>query len=528
LFFFFLKKNAKIKKRQTKSQSRKQIANTMRQSRKMAHNFRRALRVCMVKMAKNGKRTALTVFDESVCNFIKGPRWTDVATVLGTTGEKVDASELRLAGWLNGPMNKGRGVQFGAISTDGKSLFLPLPGGSKRDLQQMGTTKPADNSFLFDGFSVFEVSYPDGETIMVKGSFPWVVETQVTFTCSGGVAAVRAIDGTKWLYVAVTRSKVLEVWKVDEEEKRVPKMVLRFKKEEEEHEVVHVDIMEKGACIVAIDTHEILVREGEYLEGEQGMVIVPSMEEGQHAASTQFDPATKPVIGEFTIVMRVETGRGYNVAWKRYFMPPVTKMQASRDGRIMVVLSNCTARPGRIMCSKTGRLLYLIDAPNDVDDLHVSHTGSIAMVSYEGMARVWLAFEDKGLQWPRYSRAPTYIISFEDRNVWAARLLEPVSRDHLLLLTMAVPVDAANDEAATKGPGTVHLWNLSTWKDRTHKYMHANFRALVFLLMCARDRLLRMGKEGTTALPFLPMEVWLLIFGMLHETKVVVEGWEDV
>jgi WD40 repeat protein len=65
-------------------------------------------------------------------------------------------------------------------------------------------------------------------------------------------------------------------------------------------------------------------------------------------------------------------------------------------------------------------------------------------------------------------------------------------------------------QVASCADGTVRIWTVCEWSDRTHLLFGNEMKRLVFQLMCVRDRL-----EATTTrslLPRLPIELWLEIF----------------
>lgn len=59
--------------------------------------------------------------------------------------------------------------------------------------------------------------------------------------------------------------------------------------------------------------------------------------------------------------------------------------------------------------------------------------------------------------------------------------------------------------------GAVRIWTVCKWSDRTHHLFSPEFKQMVFHLMCVRDRL-----HQTRSLPFLPVEMWLLVFEHLQ------------
>lgn len=59
------------------------------------------------------------------------------------------------------------------------------------------------------------------------------------------------------------------------------------------------------------------------------------------------------------------------------------------------------------------------------------------------------------------------------------------------------------------------IFTVCEWTPRNHLSFSPAFRALVFLLMCVRDRLQKSNKDNTTPSLFIPLEMWLIVFEFL-------------
>lgn len=71
---------------------------------------------------------------------------------------------------------------------------------------------------------------------------------------------------------------------------------------------------------------------------------------------------------------------------------------------------------------------------------------------------------------------------------------------------------------STSSDQTVRIWTICAWSDRCHQLFRADFKALVFCLMCVKARLdmNAICNDKPSWLPRLPMAMWLQVFAFLY------------